>query len=640
MTTVSESFLQLELKRFGELTLRNELQEMENRLKVAILESRPAISDSRCFPYVGHTGSQESARPGGSLISEDTVDMVDSSEILRLDSKDSCNEVTWMKNGRRVSRSQSEKSSDLRRRRQQKILSSQVGSSQVASPRYNSQGYTAMRHSHASSVQVGSESGEGSEGSKHLRFQEVPEESAIVSYPSFASNESMEFKARTHRDEGSTSLSHSMFVKTSVSSFVDMDAEEEQRSWSAFVSSSRFAMISGGAIVLNVILIGIETDYMARNWTARPPLACTILDAVFCLYFLAELVFRIWSFGLQFFYVSWNLFDSLTVALQVGEVLTSELSTSFMTTYQDHVTSSHIGVIRMMRVFRLIRVMRFIRILSAFSSLRMMVVSIMDSLRSLVWTIVLILLAMFITSVYFTQMVTDHKMSLTDDIPIEERKRNFVKSANGSQLLELYGTLPRTMLTLYQTISDGLHWDGAMEPLRVNCSAWMPIVYSLYIAFVTFAMLNVITGVFVESAIQTANEDKKKVLLDQMRQIFVDADADQSGSITWEEFQDQLENPQLQSFLRAVDLDTQEAENLFHLLDVHGNKEIDSDDFVHGAMRIHGFAKAIDLATFMHEFNRHAKRVEKGLEILYGHIRILERSWSLGGGSRQLGRES
>jgi len=337
-------------------------------------------------------------------------------------------------------------------------------------------------------------------------------------------------------------------------------------------------------------------------------------------------VYRIYRGGFAFFQGGWNLFDTLTVALQVLEVLTSEISWAFVADYHNRLASSHVGVVRMMRVFRLIRVMRFIRILSAFSALRMMVVSIMDSVRSLVWTIVLILLAMFITSVYFTQMVTDHKVSQMDKTTVEERAR--MMNLEDPRLLEFYGTLDRTMLTLYQTISEGIHWDAAMEPLRVHCSAWMPVSFSLYVAFVTFAMLNVITGVFVESAIQTANEDKKKVLLDNMRSVFQDADMDNSGSITWDEFKSQLENPQLQSFLGAVDLDLREAENLFHLLDVHGRKEIDFDDFVSGAMKIHGFAKAIDLATFMHEFIRHEKRVEKGLDLLYGQLKFLEHSSS------------
>lgn len=381
-----------------------------------------------------------------------------------------------------------------------------------------------------------------------------------------------------------------------------------------FLSSSRFVMISGSAIVLNIFMIGIETDYMARHWESRPPIVFRALDTLFCMYFLIEILLRIVAYGAYFFCSWWNMFDLITVVLQLGEEVTSHLSENALLHLHGTLAQGHVGVVRVMRIFRLIRVMRFIRILSAFSALRMLVVSIIDSLRSLVWTLVLIFLAMFITSVYFTQIVTDHKLKHMGDRQLDE----------DDNLLIFYGTLDRTMLTLYQTISEGLHWDVAMEPLRSHCSPWMALVFSLYIAFVTFAMLNVITGVFVESAIQTANDDKKKVLMYQMRQLFLEADVDNSGTISWEEFKEQLENPQLQSFLRVVDLDKQEAEDLFRLLDVNGEDEISADEFVHGALRIHGFAKAIDLATFMHDYHRHARRVERGLDVIYGQVKTMQ----------------
>mmetsp|Transcript_148729 Transcript_148729/g.262960 ORF Transcript_148729/g.262960 Transcript_148729/m.262960 type:complete len:627 (+) Transcript_148729:44-1924(+) len=617
MAPVSDESLRSELQRFARETLHNELSAMETRLKAAMREH---------FHPARRTSDSESSEMHAPRTSIESIGELSEGGLWAEHPSLALGpQHQWIQRGRRMS-----------------IASSETSRGSKPSRKMNAEGYVAFRQDGASrdpsrepqdNLSAAQKAEQNFDPARRT-VQFSPEDAhqsryrqaggSRYSFDFTSTVDILDWRNHTQRDQ-SSSIKPSLFSNSSTTTLVDSENEEHERTWNAYVNT-RLAMTSGVAIILNVILIGIETDYMARNWVAQPPKVCGILENVFCFYFLVELVYRIYRGGFAFFQGGWNLFDTLTVALQVLEVLTSEISWAFVADYHNRLASSHVGVVRMMRVFRLIRVMRFIRILSAFSALRMMVVSIMDSVRSLVWTIVLILLAMFITSVYFTQMVTDHKVSQMDKTTVEERAR--MMNLEDPRLLEFYGTLDRTMLTLYQTISEGIHWDAAMEPLRVHCSAWMPVSFSLYVAFVTFAMLNVITGVFVESAIQTANEDKKKVLLDNMRSVFQDADMDNSGSITWDEFKSQLENPQLQSFLGAVDLDLREAENLFHLLDVHGRKEIDFDDFVSGAMKIHGFAKAIDLATFMHEFIRHEKRVEKGLDLLYGQLKFLEHSSS------------
>lgn len=310
----------------------------------------------------------------------------------------------------------------------------------------------------------------------------------------------------------------------------------------------------------------------------------------------------------------WNVFDAAMVVFQVTEEVIG-----FVGYFLNQVikkTSSEASVLRMMRIFRLFRVLRLVRLMSVFSELRMFVVSVIDSMKSLFWTILLLLLVMYIAGVCLTQLVTNTKM----------QHRGQLKDMEG--LHKMYGTLDRSMLTLYQTISEGIHWHVAMKPLVVSCSPWMSLMFCLWIAFCVFALLNVVTGVFVESALRTANEDQKKLLMYQMGQWFSDADADQTGTITWDEFRYHLEDPKMEKFLKIVDLDAQEAWDLFHLLDVSGVGEIPVDDFVNGCVRVTGNAKAIDLVTFMHTYKvtqvklaEHAGLVEDTLLTMERHLK-------------------
>merc|ERR1712110_179503 len=104
----------------------------------------------------------------------------------------------------------------------------------------------------------------------------------------------------------------------------------------------------------------------------------------------------------------------------------------------------------------------------------------------------------------------------------------------------------------------------------------MAFVISVYIAFATLVMLNLVTGIFVESAQTNIREDKDHEIVNQVKELFLAGDENQSGSITWKEFEKQLQNPKMAVFFKAVDLDMTEARSLFKLLDIHGTGEINS----------------------------------------------------------------
>jgi hypothetical protein len=77
--------------------------------------------------------------------------------------------------------------------------------------------------------------------------------------------------------------------------------------------------------------------------------------------------------------------------------------------------------------------------------------------------------------------------------------------------LEVYfGSLSRTMLSLFQCITSGLDWEIVAQPLWDDVSPVHAVLFSLYIAFAVLALLNVITGVFVESALLHAKADKDR----------------------------------------------------------------------------------------------------------------------------------
>eukprot|EP00913_Durusdinium_trenchii_P014667 g13761.t1 len=70
--------------------------------------------------------------------------------------------------------------------------------------------------------------------------------------------------------------------------------------------------------------------------------------------------------------------------------------------------------------------------------------------------------------------------------------------------------VPESMLTLFLSITGGLSWEEALKPLRsVGLLAAGSMV--LYIVIAVLAVLNVVTGVFCHTAIESAKADKDAV---------------------------------------------------------------------------------------------------------------------------------
>merc|ERR1712190_373591 len=108
-----------------------------------------------------------------------------------------------------------------------------------------------------------------------------------------------------------------------------------------------------------------------------------------------------------------------------------------------------------------------------------------------------------------------------------------------------WGTLPDSMLTLFMSISGGVSWLDVCMCLREVEVPWL-LVFLMFITFTYFAVLNVVTGVFCQSAIESAAHDQEAMLqafisnkmlyISRFKALFAQMDQDDSGYISKEEF--------------------------------------------------------------------------------------------------------
>merc|ERR1712060_990757 len=144
-------------------------------------------------------------------------------------------------------------------------------------------------------------------------------------------------------------------------------------------------------------------------------------------------------------------------------------------------------------------------------------------------------------------------------------------------------------------------------------------VLVLYIVFTVFCVLNVMNAVFVEAAIECAQNNKalavdkalhtKVALIDQVFQWFAEADKDKSQTVSLEELRNLLADDKVRSLLRANNFDVPSASQIFRLLDRQGAGEIGPEDFVDNLISLQGSAKAMDLASLHVDFEDMAQRI-------------------------------
>jgi len=380
-------------------------------------------------------------------------------------------------------------------------------------------------------------------------------------------------------------------------------------------------------IVLNALIIGAQVDYMARNWLIEAPLAFDLTDRAFCVIFSAEISLRIWVYGLRGFFTmpgwEWNVFESAVVATQVAE----HLIHIFL---RGHHIWKWVACVRSLRLIRLIRV---VTVFHRVQQLRMLLVSVSASFKSLGWVLGLLVFMTYAVACYVTQLVTEHKVKHLGSFAEMEATSEGDEDAPSSKraLLGLYGSLDRSVFALYMMLSEGTHWGELVAPLSAQVSPWSKLMFFFFSGFAIFAVLNVITGVFVESAIKTANEDKKNMLIKQIRILFRRADLDGSGELSWAEFEEQLESHDMQLCFKEIDVDPEDAKEVFRLLDIDSSGTVNQEEMVHGMSKLMGEAKSIDLATLTHEFAQsqvrwvdHAKWVESTLLLLCESISVAD----------------
>eukprot|EP00929_Paragymnodinium_shiwhaense_P012508 TRINITY_DN11978_c0_g1_i1.p1 TRINITY_DN11978_c0_g1~~TRINITY_DN11978_c0_g1_i1.p1 ORF type:complete len:687 (+),score=97.98 TRINITY_DN11978_c0_g1_i1:97-2157(+) len=375
-----------------------------------------------------------------------------------------------------------------------------------------------------------------------------------------------------------------------------------------FTEHAYFDLLAGAAIILNAFFIAYETNYALTQPASAPaPDWALVVGRLFTGFFVVELLCRMCG-GLRRFFCSgsgWNYFDCIIVTFTVAEEFLQEAA-----------SLSNTRMVRLLRLTRTVKVLRMVRIVRVVGALRTLVNSLVGTIQQVVWAFFLIVCIVFVFGVLFGQMVGNARRS--EDVELDEEL-----------LMWFWGTIPRCMYTLYMSVSGGISWWEAAEPLSYLGTGVL-FSFLLYIALIQWVVLNVITGCFCESAAEAARKDVSLAVqnyradrdhfLQRCKAIFRSIDADGSGFLDPDEMKPYLDSEPARALFAALDIDVGDAYGLFELLDEDGDDVIDLEEFMWGCMQLRGGAKALGIAQIQCQTKRLCRMLQLIMEGLRIHV--------------------
>ncbi|OLP99553.1 Two pore calcium channel protein 1B [Symbiodinium microadriaticum] len=165
-----------------------------------------------------------------------------------------------------------------------------------------------------------------------------------------------------------------------------------------------------------------------------------------------------------------------------------------------------------------------------------------------------------------------------------------------------YGTAYHAMYTLFEVTFAG-NWPTNARPVLQRVSQTFVIFFVLYISIIVFALIRVITAIFLKDTLDAAQADAENLVVDRLRKkaeyvnklqaAFNAIDNSGNGMISEEQLTAIFNNPKVEAYFQTLDVDVTEGHALFHMID-NGDGQVTLDEFIDGILRCRGPARALD----------------------------------------------
>jgi hypothetical protein len=303
----------------------------------------------------------------------------------------------------------------------------------------------------------------------------------------------------------------------------------------------------------------------------------------------------------------WNMFDFFLVCI----TLQSYISPAEQ-------GSTNLTFLRVLRILKMAKFLRIVRLMHFFKDLRVILHALLGSLVSLFWSVVAMALMFFLFGMIFVQGTSAYFLDVGRDLDADVETR----------LRASFGSVQTSMITLFKASSGGNDWSEFYEDLLPTGNAW---IFLIFICFSHVALMNILTGLFVEKAMQLAEPDRDAMYLEkrqaeviqmgEIRKLCHEIDISKDGIISYDEFKQEMHThgSKLRHYLGTMGL-SRDAELFFQVAketqkDLNANG-IEEDAFVRACMKLKGEAASLDIHAVLMQTARIQRQLDDMGEIV------------------------
>jgi len=258
--------------------------------------------------------------------------------------------------------------------------------------------------------------------------------------------------------------------------------------------------------------------------------------------------------------------------------------------------SDFLRTLTVFRAIRLARLFHVFRRVPLFRDAWMLIKGLGDSSRTLFWTIIVILFVTYGFSIFGLKLIAEPLRDMQADTADPEEYQSL------DDLIQILGGIDRFMFTMVQVLT----LDSVHHFMR-ECVHYLPLSWMFFYAYIAVAclvLMNLVTAIIVENAMETSRSDLEHQLQDkltsearemkELMQLFKMMDEDHSGTLNWHEFKKSFKDREMKKKWRLLDFMPEECQEVFSLLD-DGDGEICLDEFFEGLRRMKGPAQSKDV---------------------------------------------
>lgn len=365
-----------------------------------------------------------------------------------------------------------------------------------------------------------------------------------------------------------------------------LDFGPPRRLIASAVAHPAFDVMAMLLAAVNAVAIGYSAEYFARHPDAGRPDALRTIDIISCAAFTLELLMRALAYGRGFFRASrWNGFDFCCLLLM----------------YLEEVFLLAVVNARFLRFVRFSRALRILRSTRHVSDLHVLLSCVSSSMKFVGEALVLLLILIYCGSIFLTSSVMAALADNPDDHKLQE-------------LEYWYGTVLDTMLSLFQALSDGVDWNDLVRPLFERVSLFAGFLALAWIVFASIVVMNVMAGIFVDSAIQHAQIVRDQASMEKAKQLFQGLDVGFGGTVNVQDLLRRLECTRVNAFFADLGVSTASATLMVSMLNEDEDGEVYLTDFLDGCIRLQRNARAMDVLLLFREQRSAAEEIARGLE--------------------------